>query len=162
MVEARLLGATLGEGWDAMASLPAPVRPGLVIVDGEEELTAMAAKLWPAAAVQRCVFHLSKAVQQLARYTDRVPLAAAKALRVRFGRMLLDAYRSGTPPPRPPPTRPSSPPSTTPGRPLPTTCAPPSPTPSPSSPVPTPGGWSSVTRAGPSSEPACWSGSCGR
>lgn len=95
VVEARLLGATLGEGWDAMASLLAPVRPGLVIVDGEEELTAMAAELWPAAAVQRCLFHLSKAVQQLSRYTDRVPLAVAKALRARFDRMLLDAYRSG-------------------------------------------------------------------
>ena len=95
VVEARLLGATLGEGWDTMAELLAPVQPGLVIVDGEEELTAMASGLWPSAALQRCLFHLSKATQHLARYTDRLPLKAAKAVRARFDRMLVDAYRSG-------------------------------------------------------------------
>lgn len=95
VVEARLLGATLGEGWDTMAGLLAPVQPGLIIVDGEEELSAMASALWPDTPVQRCLFHLSKAVQHLARYSDGVPLGAAKALRVRFERMLLDAYRSG-------------------------------------------------------------------
>jgi hypothetical protein len=93
-VEARLLGATLGEGWPVMAELLAPVRPGLVIVDGEEELSVMAATLWPAVPVQRCLFHLSKAIQHVPRYTDRIPLAAAKALRARFDAMLADAYRT--------------------------------------------------------------------
>lgn len=93
-VEARLLGATLGEGWPVMAELLAPVRPGLVVVDGEEELSAMAATLWPAVPVQRCLFHLSKAIQHVSRYTDGVPLAAAKTLRARFDAMLADAYRS--------------------------------------------------------------------
>lgn len=94
-VEARLLGATLGEGWPVMAELLAPVRPGLVIVDGEEELSGMVSELWPNTPVQRCLFHLSKAVQKVACYTDRVPLAGAKALRERFDKLLLGAYRSG-------------------------------------------------------------------
>jgi len=42
VVEARLLGATLGEGWAAMSKLLAGVRPGLVIVDGEEAITDLA------------------------------------------------------------------------------------------------------------------------
>lgn len=95
VVEARLMGATLGEGWPVMAGLLGSVRPGLVIVDGEEELSIMAGALWPGVPVQRCLFHLSKAVRHLARYTDGVPLARAKALRVAFERMLADAHRSG-------------------------------------------------------------------
>lgn len=94
-VEARLLGATLGQGWPAMAELLAPVRPGLVIVDGEEELSLMAAELWPYTPVQRCLFHLSKAVQHVSRHTDGIPLTAAKALRARFDAMLMTAYQSG-------------------------------------------------------------------
>lgn len=94
-VEARLLGATLGEGWPVMAEMLAPVRPGLVLVDGEEELSAMAAELWSDVPVQRCLFHLSKAIQHLSRYTDGVTLPAAKALRARFDDMLTKAYRSG-------------------------------------------------------------------
>ncbi len=76
-----------------MAELLAPLRPGLIIVDGEEELTAMAVGLWPATPVQRRLFHLSKATQHLARYGEGVPLAEAKALRAGFERMLLDALR---------------------------------------------------------------------
>lgn len=37
VVEARLLGATLGEGWSKMGALLAEVRPGLVIVGGPIE-----------------------------------------------------------------------------------------------------------------------------
>ncbi len=96
-VEARLLGATVGEGWPAMAELLAPVRPGLVIVDGEEELSLMAATLWPDVPVQRCLFHLSKAIQHVSRYSDGVPLAGAKALRARFDKMLTAAYRTADP-----------------------------------------------------------------
>lgn len=92
-VEARLLGATLNEPWAAMEDLLAQVRPGLIIVDGEEELSELAGRLWPAVPVQRCLFHLAKRVQHLARYTDRVPLADAKDLRRRFHHMLTDAYR---------------------------------------------------------------------
>lgn len=51
-VEARLLGARVGEGWPAMAELLTAVRPGLVIVGGEEELSVMAAQLWPDVPVQ--------------------------------------------------------------------------------------------------------------
>ena len=46
-VEAVLLGATVGEGWDVMAGLLAGVAPGLIVVDGEAELSAMAAEVSP-------------------------------------------------------------------------------------------------------------------
>ena len=98
VVEARLLGATLGEGWPVMGELLAPVRPGLIILDGEEELSIMAAERWPNTPVQRCLFHLSNAVQHVSRYTDLIPLRDAKALRARFDRVLTDAHRSGEPP----------------------------------------------------------------
>jgi hypothetical protein len=78
-----------------MAELLAAVRPGLVIVDGDEELSVMATELWPGVPVQRRLFHLSNAIQHVSRSTDRVPLAAAKTLRARFDTMLLAAYRSG-------------------------------------------------------------------
>lgn len=103
VVEARLLGATLDEGWSAMAELLAPVRAGLVIVDGEEELSIMAAELWPHTPVQRCLFHLSNAIQHASRYNDRIPLAAAKALRARFDATTSSPI-SKTPAPPPPPT----------------------------------------------------------
>ncbi|MGH9294130.1 MAG: hypothetical protein ACRD0B_02260, partial [Acidimicrobiales bacterium] len=43
-VEARLLGATVGEGWAVMGDLLSGLTPGLIIVDGEEELSALAAE----------------------------------------------------------------------------------------------------------------------
>lgn len=42
VVEAGLLGATLGEGGEAMGRLLGGVRPGLVIVDGEQAITDLA------------------------------------------------------------------------------------------------------------------------
>lgn len=59
VVEARLLGATLGESWAATGKLLAGVRPGLVIVDGEEAVTDLAVEvLGPATPIQRCLAHL--------------------------------------------------------------------------------------------------------
>lgn len=47
-VEARLLGATLGEGWSVMGDLLAGLHPGLILVDGEDELSALAVERFPA------------------------------------------------------------------------------------------------------------------
>ena len=48
LVEARLLGATLGEGWPVMGDLDAGVHPGLILVDGEEEPSTLAKERFPA------------------------------------------------------------------------------------------------------------------
>lgn len=58
VVEARLLAATLGEPWPVLAGLLTGVRPGLVIVDGEPELVALAHETFQQVPVQRCLWHL--------------------------------------------------------------------------------------------------------
>ncbi len=96
-VQACLLGATVGEGWDVMAELLAPVRPGLVIVDGEEALSELVSGLWPQVPVQRCMFHLTRAVEQLARYRDGSALERARLLRAEFVSIITAAHRSRDP-----------------------------------------------------------------
>jgi hypothetical protein len=49
-VEARILGATVAEGWSVMGDLLVGLAPGLILVDGEEELSALAAERFPGAA----------------------------------------------------------------------------------------------------------------
>jgi hypothetical protein len=93
-VQARLLGATVGESWDVMRELLAPVRPGLVVVDGEEDLSGLVAELWSGVPVQRCMFHLTRAVEHLCRYRDHLSLEEARALRDAFTALVTDAYRS--------------------------------------------------------------------
>lgn len=67
----RLLVRTLAEGWDVMGDLLAGLSPGLILVDGEEELSALAAEPLPGVPVQRCLWHLARGVYRAARYTDR-------------------------------------------------------------------------------------------
>jgi len=94
-VEARLLAATLDEPWTAMDTLLAEVTPGLVVVDGEQALSDLAGRLWPTVPVQRCLFHLARAVGWLARYQDRLGGEAADRLVGRLEALLTDAYRDG-------------------------------------------------------------------
>lgn len=94
-VEARLLGATLGEGWSAMAALLEGVRPGLVIVDGEEAITDLAETVFPSAPIQRCLFHLERQTRQVARYVDRLAPPVADDLQNRLHALLTDAYATG-------------------------------------------------------------------
>lgn len=96
-VQARLLAATLDEPWSVMGQLLAEVTPGLVVVDGEEALSELAAELWPGVAVQRCLFHLARATGWLARYTDRLDGATADDLVARLQTLLAKAYRHGDP-----------------------------------------------------------------
>jgi hypothetical protein len=95
VVEARLLGASLGEAWSAMAELLGGVRPGLVIVDGEEAITDLAeAVLGSRTPIQRCLFHLESQTRWTARYLDRLPAEVADDLRERLHASLFDAYET--------------------------------------------------------------------
>lgn len=92
-VEARLLGATVGEGWDVMAGLLAGVRPGLIVVDGEAELSTMAAEVFGGVPVQRCLFHLARGLYKTARYRDRTSHELAASFGAQLDALLTDAYR---------------------------------------------------------------------
>jgi transposase-like protein len=92
-VEARLLGATLGEGWAVMGDLLAGLRPGLILVDGEEELSALAAERFPGVAVQRCLWHLGRGVYRAARYSDRASHELATDFAAQLDELLSCAYR---------------------------------------------------------------------
>ena len=96
VVEARLLGATLGEGWSAMAELLKGVRPGLVIVDGEEAITELAEEVFGAKTpIQRCLFHLERQSRWMARYLDRLDAKVADELQARLHELLTDAHATG-------------------------------------------------------------------
>jgi len=73
----ELLAATLGEGWPKLFELLAPIDPGLVVVDGEEELSILAETHFAGVPRQRCLWHLSRAVVKAMRYTDKTTNAAA-------------------------------------------------------------------------------------
>jgi transposase-like protein len=92
-VQARLLGATVAEGWDVMGDLLAGVRPGLVVVDGEEELSTLAAEAFPGVPVQRCLWHLARGVYRAARYTDGASHDLADDFRAQLEVLLTAAYQ---------------------------------------------------------------------
>ena len=66
----HLLGLTVGQDWSMMGAqlqdLPAPA---LVVVDGETAITVLAQRLWPAAPIQRCWWHLPHGLRK-AFYVD--------------------------------------------------------------------------------------------
>jgi len=93
-VEARLLGATLGEGWSVMGDLLAGLRPGLILVDGEEELSALAGERFPGVPVQRCLWHLGRGVYRAARYSDRASHELATDFADQLTTLLTKAYRN--------------------------------------------------------------------
>lgn len=65
-----LLGLTVDEDWSMMgAQLQAVQPPALVVVDGEEAITALAQRLWPGTPVQRCWWHLPHGLRK-AFYAD--------------------------------------------------------------------------------------------
>lgn len=87
-----LLGATLGEGWDVMAGLLADVKPGLVVVDGEEALTTMVERLWPHVPIQRCLFHALRNSGQVAAYVDRADKRLREDWHATLAGIFADAY----------------------------------------------------------------------
>jgi len=92
-VEARLLGATLGESWSVMGELLSCLRPGLILVDGEEELSVLAAGRFSGVPVQRCLWHLGRGVYRAARYTDRTSHDLAEDFRTQLDALLAAAWR---------------------------------------------------------------------
>src|SRR5450759_2779563 len=66
----HLLGLTVGEDWSMMgAQLQEVAAPALVVVDGEAAITVLAQRLWPAAPIQRCWWHLPHGLRK-AFYAD--------------------------------------------------------------------------------------------
>jgi transposase-like protein len=94
VVEARLLAATLGEGWPVVFDLVAEIHPGLIVVDGELELSTLAAERFAGVPVQRCLWHLARGLYKLARYRDRCSAAVTDGLVDELRELLTRAYRS--------------------------------------------------------------------
>lgn len=94
-VEARLVGATLGESWPVMFDLIGEMRPGLIILDGEPELSKLAAERFARVPVQRCLWHLRRGFYKVARYKDRCSADTVNGLAVELDELLVAAYRTG-------------------------------------------------------------------
>ena len=66
-----LLGLTLGQGWAAMTpQLQGLQPPAMVVVDGELAITRLAESVWPNVPIQRCWWHLPRALRW-ALYADK-------------------------------------------------------------------------------------------
>lgn len=77
----NLLGLTLGQPWSAMATQLRTVDPpAMVVVDGELAITRLAQDVWPDAPIQRCWWHLPRALRW-ALYADKAPHPWANAQR---------------------------------------------------------------------------------
>jgi hypothetical protein len=86
------LGATVDQSWSAMARHLASVdAPTLAVVDGEEAITELVARLWPDTAIQRCWWHLPHGLRK-ACYRDRVHPAWARTMCARLHELLGDAF----------------------------------------------------------------------
>jgi hypothetical protein len=88
-----LLGLTVDQPWTAMAAqldtLPAP---DLVVVDGELAVTRLAARCWPDAPIQRCWWHLARALRW-ALYADHAPHRWSRATRAELSALLRTVAR---------------------------------------------------------------------
>jgi transposase-like protein len=73
----ELLGATLAEPWSVLFDLIANLNPSLIVVDGEEELSTLAAEKFASTPRQRCLWHLKRGLRKTLLYTDRIGAAAA-------------------------------------------------------------------------------------
>lgn len=83
-----LLGLTLGQGWQAMApQLGALDPPVMVVVDGELAVTRLAETVWPDVPIQRCWWHLARALRW-ALYADRADHRWARDKRAELTEML--------------------------------------------------------------------------
>ncbi|MGH3627691.1 MAG: ISH6 family transposase [Sciscionella sp.] len=69
--QTALLGLTVDQGWQAMApQLAALDPPAMVVVDGELAITKLVESVWPDVPVQRCWWHLPRALRW-ALYADK-------------------------------------------------------------------------------------------
>lgn len=88
----ELLAGTLGEPWPILFDLLAGIEPGLIVVDGEDELSTLAAARFVGTPRQRCLWHLTHAVTKLLRYTDRVATTVVDQAGADLERILADAW----------------------------------------------------------------------
>lgn len=85
---AQLLGLTVGESWPSLAAqLESMASPKVVVVDGEEAVTTLAARVWPDVPQQRCWWHLSRGFRW-ALYADHAPSAWANERRAELVALL--------------------------------------------------------------------------
>jgi hypothetical protein len=83
-----LLGMTLAQPWTSMADrLRALDPPAVVVVDGEMAITALAESVWPDVPIQRCWWHLPRALRW-ALYADKAPPPWANSKRTELVALL--------------------------------------------------------------------------
>lgn len=88
-----LLGLTVGQSWKAMApQLQALEPPLMVVVDGELAITKLAEDVWPDAPIQRCWWHLPRALRW-ALYADKADHKWANAKRAELVDLLRRSAR---------------------------------------------------------------------
>lgn len=88
-----LVGLTIGEGWSAMASQLSTLEPpAMVVVDGEVAITALAESVWPDVPIQRCWWHLPRALRW-ALYADKADHGWANSKRTELVALLRGAAR---------------------------------------------------------------------
>lgn len=88
-----LLGLTLAQGWPAMAlQLQGLERPAMVVVDGEPAITKLAETVWPDVPIQRCWWHLPRALRW-ALYADKADHRWANAKRAELVDLLRASAR---------------------------------------------------------------------
>ena len=83
-----LLGLTLAQPWSSMATQLRDLRPpAVVVVDGELAITVLAESVWPDVPIQRCWWHLPRALRW-ALYADKAPHPWATAKRTELVALL--------------------------------------------------------------------------
>ena len=83
-----LLGLTLAQPWSAMTEQLQALRPPVVVVvDGELAITTLAESVWPDVPIQRCWWHLPRALRW-ALYADKAPHPWANAKRAELVNLL--------------------------------------------------------------------------
>lgn len=88
-----LLGLTLGQGWQAMApQLRELEPPAMVVVDGEPAITKLAETVWPDVPIQRCWWHLPRALRW-ALYADKADHRWANNKRAELAELLRRSAR---------------------------------------------------------------------
>lgn len=88
-----LVGLTIGQGWAAMGpQLAALEPPKMVVVDGEVAITKLAETVWPDVPIQRCWWHLPRALRW-ALYADKADHAWANTKRAELMELLRRSAR---------------------------------------------------------------------
>lgn len=92
--ETVLLGATVAQPWSAMATQLRQVPPpAVVVVDGELAITRLAETVWPDVPIQRCWWHLPRALRW-ALYADKADHRWANQQRAALVDLLHHAARA--------------------------------------------------------------------